>query len=226
MSNSTIIRCESISKSYQDGELNVNVLENLNLEVNQGERLAIIGQSGSGKSTLLHIMGGLDIPSSGKVTIKDTDIHALSAKQQGIFRNKHLGFVYQFHHLLAEFTALENVAMTLLIKGESPAVARKQAEELIARVGLKDRMAHKPGELSGGERQRISLARALVNRPGCVLADEPTGNLDEETANETYDLMLELNRTLETSFVIVTHDRKLAEKMDRTLILSGGQLTA
>jgi lipoprotein-releasing system ATP-binding protein len=219
-----LIEVTNLSKSYIDGTLSVDVLHSLSLNLAQGERLAIVGQSGSGKSTLLHILGALDEPSEGKVLIKGQDIHQLSAKAQGQFRNKHLGFVYQFHHLLAEFTALENVAMTLLIGGESPASARKKATDLITRVGLKDRIEHKPGELSGGERQRISLARALVNQPDCVLADEPTGNLDEQTANETYDLMLELNQSLETSFIVVTHDKQLAKRMDRTLLLTAGHL--
>jgi len=220
-----IINCKQLEKAYDDGASQVQVLKSLDLTVYSGERLAIIGQSGSGKSTLLHILGGLDHPSSGKAFIHGTDIHQLNAKKQGEFRNRHLGFVYQFHHLLAEFTALENVAMPLLIRGVNPKQASQKAIELIDKVGLGDRQSHKPGELSGGERQRISLARALVTEPDCVLADEPTGNLDHQTADETYALILELNKSLNTSFVIVTHDRKLATKMDRTLKLIDGHLS-
>ncbi|MCP3673534.1 MAG: lipoprotein-releasing ABC transporter ATP-binding protein LolD [Gammaproteobacteria bacterium] len=224
MNKDIIIECQQIEKIYDDGASQVQVLKSLDLTVYKGERLAIIGQSGSGKSTLLHLLGGLDQPSNGKVIVHGTDIHQLNVKKQGEFRNQYLGFVYQFHHLLAEFTALENVAMPLLIRGNKPALATKKALELIDRVGLVDRQSHKPGELSGGERQRISLARALVTNPTCVLADEPTGNLDQQTADETYGLILELNKSLDTSFVIVTHDRKLAARMDRTLKLMNGHL--
>lgn len=221
-----IIDCRQLTKTYDDGASQVDVLKALDLTVYKGERLAIIGQSGSGKSTLLHLLGALDTPSEGQVVINGTDIHQLSAKKQGDFRNKHLGFVYQFHHLLAEFTALENVAMPLLIRGDKPSIAKEKAMKLITKVGLANRHNHKPGEMSGGERQRISLARALVTEPTCVLADEPTGNLDQQTAEETYALMLELNQSLATSFVIVTHDRKLATRMDRTLRLINGHLEA
>ncbi|MCP4271282.1 MAG: lipoprotein-releasing ABC transporter ATP-binding protein LolD [Gammaproteobacteria bacterium] len=219
-----IIQCKQLAKTYDDGASKVEVLNHLDLEVYKGERLAIIGQSGSGKSTLLHLIGALDQATSGNVMIHGTDIHKLNAKKQGEFRNRHLGFVYQFHHLLAEFTALENVAMPLLIRGITPADAVRKSLELIERVGLADRQSHKPGELSGGERQRISLARALVTEPDCVLADEPTGNLDQQTADETYDLMMSLNKSLDISFVIVTHDRKLATRMNRTLRLIDGRL--
>ena len=224
MNKSIIINCHQLEKTFDDGANKVQVLKDLDLTVYQGERLAIIGQSGSGKSTLLHLLGALDYPSSGSIEIAGENIHQLSAKKQGDFRNQQLGFVYQFHHLLAEFTALENVAMPLLIRGDSPDDASKKALELIARVGLVNRQSHKPGELSGGERQRISLARALVTQPACVLADEPTGNLDHQTAEETYALMLELNQSLNISFVIVTHDKNLATKMDRTLQLVDGKL--
>lgn len=224
MTQQVIIECQQLSKIYDDGASKVQVLNALDLTVHKAERLAIIGQSGSGKSTLLHLLGGLDQPTSGSVIIKGTDIHKLSAAKQGTFRNTHLGFVYQFHHLLPEFSALENVALPLLIRGVHPAEASAKALELINKVGLTQRQAHKPGELSGGERQRISLARALVTEPTCVLADEPTGNLDQQTADETYGLMLQLNQSLGISFVIVTHDRKLASKMDRTLRLYDGNL--
>jgi lipoprotein-releasing system ATP-binding protein len=219
-----IIECNQLEKVYDDGANKVQVLKALDLKVYRGEVLAIIGQSGSGKSTLLHLLGALDKPSSGNVIIHKTDIHKLNAKKQGDFRNQHLGFVYQFHHLLPEFSALENVAMPLLIRGMKPSEASKVSLELIAKVGLANRQSHKPGELSGGERQRIALARALVTKPSCVFADEPTGNLDQQTADETYALMLELNKTLGTSFIIVTHDMQLASKMDRTLKLSKGLL--
>jgi len=219
-----IISCRNLAKIYDDGASKVDVLSELDLDVYKGERLAIIGQSGSGKSTLLHLIGALDQPSTGNVHIHGIDVHQLNAKKQGLFRNNHLGFVYQFHHLLSEFTALENVAMPLLIRGIEPAKAVLKAQELIGKVGLADRQTHKPGELSGGERQRISLARALVTEPDCVLADEPTGNLDQQTAEETYDLIMELNQSLAISFVIVTHDRKLATRMDRTLRLINGHL--
>ncbi len=219
-----IISCQQLSKTYDDGASKVDVLTALDLQVHKGERLAIIGQSGSGKSTLLHLIGALEQPSSGDVIIHGTDVHQLNARKQGDFRNQHLGFVYQFHHLLSEFTALENVAMPLLIRGVEPAKAIIKSQELIDRVGLSERQDHKPGELSGGERQRISLARALVTEPDCVLADEPTGNLDQQTADETYDLIMELNKSSGISFIIVTHDRKLATRMDRTLQLINGHL--
>ncbi|NNJ73376.1 MAG: ATP-binding cassette domain-containing protein, partial [Enterobacterales bacterium] len=182
--------------------------------------------SGSGKSTLLHLIGALDIPTAGHVEVMGQNIHALSAKKQGMFRNKHLGFVYQFHHLLPEFTALENVAMPLLIAGQKPTHAKEQAHSLIAAVNLSNRAEHKPGELSGGEKQRIALARALITRPDCVLADEPTGNLDHRTAEATLDLMMQLNSDFKTSFVVVTHDQTLAAKMHRTLVLESGALVA
>lgn len=220
-----IIELTGVSKAYKDGLREVEVLQGLDLTVTAGEMLAIIGQSGSGKSTLLHLIGALDTPTQGSVSVMGQNIHAMSAKAQGLFRNQHLGFVYQFHHLLPEFTALENVAMPLLIAGQKPGDAAEQAQQLIAAVGLSNRAEHKPGELSGGEKQRIALARALITQPDCVLADEPTGNLDHNTANATLDLMLKLNSDFKTSFVIVTHDHSLAAKMHRTLVLESGRLS-
>ena len=219
-----IIDVNQLSKTYTDGRREINVIKQLDLQVEQGELLAIVGQSGSGKSTLLHLVGGLDEPTEGTVTVQGQNIHDLSAKQQGRFRNEHLGFVYQFHHLLPEFTALENVAMPLLMVNKPVTEARDKAMALIESVGLEDRATHKPGELSGGEKQRIALARALVCDPACVLADEPTGNLDAKTANKTFELMLSLNESLGTCFVIVTHDQQLASQMNRTLVLESGKL--
>ncbi len=221
-----MIQVSNLSRVYEDGANKVSVLQNLNLEVEKGEQLAIVGASGSGKSTLLHLMGGLDKPSAGKVQINGEDMHQLSAKAQGQFRNKNIGFVYQFHHLLPEFSALENVAMPLIIRGEQRENAYVQAEKLIDRVGLLNRKAHKPSELSGGERQRIAFARALVNQPQVVLADEPTGNLDHSTALRVYDLMCEMNKDTGTCFITVTHDLKLAHKMQRQLKLEDGVLMA
>jgi lipoprotein-releasing system ATP-binding protein len=228
MSNSVkrspIIKIEQLSRVYSDGASEVQVLTDLDLTVEKGEQLAIVGSSGSGKSTLLHLIGGLDKPSSGKVTIDGTNIHSLSAKAQGEFRNQHIGFVYQFHHLLPEFEAQDNVAMPLIIRGMKRQEAHKIANKLIARVGLENRKTHKPSELSGGERQRIAFARALVTEPDCVLADEPTGNLDHATANQVYELMCELNREMGTTFITVTHDLELAGKMQRQLHLEDGKL--
>lgn len=222
--NDSIIVCHDLSKVYQEGKLVTPVLEGVNLAVKKGELLAIVGTSGSGKSTLLHILGALDSPTTGTVLFNDQDVHQLSSKKQAIWRNQELGFVYQFHHLLSEFSALENVAMPLLIAGEKIKVAQQKATALLTRVGLGNRLAHRPAELSGGERQRVAIARALINNPSLVLADEPTGNLDEKSAESVYQLISELNRELGTAFVVVTHDQKLANKLDRQLYMSSGIL--
>jgi len=219
-----IINCRNLCKSYHDGNTSVDVLKGIDFSINQGDRIAIVGPSGSGKSTLLHLLGGLDQPTDGQVLMQEMDWQTLKEKQRCRLRNKYLGFIYQFHHLLPEFSALENVAMPLLLAGESVNVARERARDILDQVGLSAREQHKPSQLSGGERQRVAIARALVHQPQCVFADEPTGNLDQTTAVKVFDLMLNLNKQFNTALVIVTHDRQLAEQMDKVMVLQQGSL--
>lgn len=225
MTNQAVLECRQLAKQFEEGNLKTDVLDSIDLTINTGDKLAIVGSSGSGKSTLLHLLGGLDSPSQGSIFLHGQDISRLSVNTLSRQRNKHLGFVYQFHHLLPEFTAVENVALPLIINGQSPKQAKQHAEHLLEKVGLAHRLIHKPGELSGGERQRAALARALINEPACLLADEPTGNLDHRTAQAIFDLIVELNESLGTALVVVTHDHELASKMDRVLTLMDGRLT-
>ena len=222
--NDSVLSCSRISKSYQQGRNIITVLENVDLDIKAAERIAIVGTSGSGKTTLLNLLGGLDLPTSGNVTVAGKNLNNINDSERGLLRNEYLGFVFQFHHLLGEFTALENVAMPLFINGRSPQEAAASAEVMLERVGLGSRFSHKPSELSGGERQRVAIARALVNSPKCVLLDEPTGNLDKFTAGEIQSLLIDLNDSFDTSFIVVTHDELMANSMHRKLVLEGGTL--
>lgn len=222
MNKTSILQCRQLTKRYTQGVLDVEVLKGVNIDIGVGERVAIMGASGSGKSTLLHLLGGLDKPSGGEVVLDDINLNKVSAAKLAKLRNTSLGFIYQSHHLLGEFTLLENVAMPLLIADLPLKQVRSRAVELLERVGLGHRVEHKPGELSGGERQRAAVARALINRPKCVLADEPTGNLDSKTADQVYQLMLELNQELNVSFLVVTHDHELAARMGKVLHMEDG----
>ena len=222
--NDSVLSCSRISKSYQQGRNIITVLENVDLNIKAAERVAIVGTSGSGKTTLLNLLGGLDLPTSGNVTVAGKNLNNINDSERGFLRNEYLGFVFQFHHLLGEFTAVENVAMPLFINGRSPQEAAASAEVMLKRVGLGSRFSHKPSELSGGERQRVAIARALVNTPKCVLLDEPTGNLDKFTAGEIQSLLIDLNDSFDTSFIVVTHDELMANSMHRKLVLEGGTL--
>ena len=224
MSDSVILSCQQLGKTYTEGPNDVEVLKDINLQINVGERLSIVGSSGSGKSTLLHLLGGLDLPSKGSVWVNGQELSNMSDKKRGTMRNQYLGFVYQFHHLLPEFTALENVAMPLFIRGVDKKEAQEKARALLSDIGLADRCDHRPTELSGGERQRTAIARALVTEPQVMLADEPTGNLDVDTASSVFDMMIELNQRVGTALVMVTHDNTLAGRMDRVLRLDHGTI--
>jgi lipoprotein-releasing system ATP-binding protein len=226
MNSISILQCQQLTKRYDQGGLDVEVLKGVDLNIGVGERVAIMGASGSGKSTLLHLLGGLDRPTGGKVILDGVNLNDVGASRLAKLRNKSLGFIYQSHHLLGEFTVLENVAMPLLIAGRPIKEASARATELLQRVGLGRRIEHKPGELSGGERQRATIARALINKPGVILADEPTGNLDSKTADQVYQLMLELNQELNVSFLVVTHDHDLASKMGKVLHMEDGVIVS
>lgn len=219
-----IVECQKLTKIFSEGKLYVEVLRGIDLQIASGEMLAILGPSGSGKSTLLHLLGGLDTPTSGSIKVCDFEMSKLSENKKGELRNKYLGFIYQFHHLLPEFTALENVCMPLLIAGVKPKIAAEKAKTILEKVGLAQRIQHRTGELSGGERQRVAIARAIINDPKCVLADEPTGNLDHKTAQTIYELIASLNQELQTAFVVVTHDLNIAKRMNRTLTIQDGQI--
>lgn len=226
LKSAVVLECINLHKEYRDADTLVKVLNNICLTVKRGEQIAIMGRSGSGKTTLLQMLGGLDSPTEGQIVINGQDIHAFTEAERCRIRNQSIGFIYQFHHLLSEFTALENVAMPLLIANQPSKLATQKATDLLVQVGLASRIHHKPGELSGGERQRVAIARALVNNPDCILADEPTGNLDDENAQHVFEMMCSLNRTLKTSIIMVTHDPALAAQLDRTLILQAGVLQA
>ncbi len=226
MNNTSILTCRQLTKRYDQGGLDIDVLKGVNLDISVGERVAIMGASGSGKSTLLHLLGGLEKASSGEVILDGVNINKVSSAKLAKLRNKSLGFIYQSHHLLGEFSVLENVAMPLLIAGESVKQSTVRAIELLKRVGLGHRIEHKPGELSGGERQRAAVARALINKPCLILADEPTGNLDSKTSDQVYQLMLELNQELNVSFLVVTHDHELAARLGKVLHMEDGLIVS